>query len=203
MLQKISKVFSYIFYPLFIPYYSFLVLLNDDTYYASRIPAAGKLVLEGYLMVTLVLLPLFSGYLMWRKKMIRTIFLENREERIYPLIVVAIFYYLSYYLLKGIQVSPFFSYYMLGLTFLVLCALVISFFHKISLYMITAGSLLGVLFGLTFGHGIDQSLTIMITLVITGLLASIRMMDDSHNAMEIYTGLVLGFVVMFLLFYFV
>jgi hypothetical protein len=203
MLQKISRIISYIFYPLFIPFYSFLILLNDNGYYSRRIPLKGKLILEGILLVMTVLLPLISCLFLWKKKMIRSIFLETREERIYPLIIVAIFYYTSYYLLKGIHVSAVYSYFMLGTTFLVICALVISFFHKISLYMISLGSLLGVLFGLTLGHGADLTSLIMIVLFITGIIATARLAEKSHKPSEIYSGLLTGFIIMFLLFYFV
>jgi hypothetical protein len=203
MLKRISGIISYLFYPLLIPFYSFLILLNDNGYYSNRITVTGKLIIEGMLFLTLVMFPLFGCYILWRKKMIKSVFMEAREERIYPLIIVAVFYYLTYYLLKGIHLSSAYSYFMLGLTFLVVCSLVISFFHKISLYMVSAGSLLGVLFGLSFGHGIDQTQTIMVVLLITGLLATIRLMDQSHKPAEIYSGLSLGFGVMFVLYYFV
>ena len=203
MLQKISRIISYIFYPLFIPFYSFIILLNDGGYYSRSIPLKGKLVLEGILLVTAVLLPLLSCAFLWKKKMVRTFFLETREERIYPLIMVAIFYYLSYYLLKGIHAPAVYSYFMLGSTFLVICALVITFFHKISLYMISLGSLLGILFGLTLGHGAGQTNLIMLVLFITGIIATARLAEKSHKPLEIYTGLSLGFIIMFLLFYFV
>jgi hypothetical protein len=203
MLQKIARIASYIFYPLFIPFYSFLILLNDNSYNAGRIPYTGKLIIEGLLLVTTIILPLLSCYLFWKKKLIRSVFLETREERIFPLITVAIFYYLTYYLLKGIHVPAVYSYFMLGLTFLVICALIISFFHKISLYMISLGSLLGVLFGLSFGHGMDQTQIIMVTLFITGVMATVRLTDKSHKPLEIYSGLFVGFAIMFLLFYFV
>ena len=159
--------------------------------------------MEVFLLITIVLLPLLSCYLLLKKKMIRSVFLETREERIYPLIIVAIFYYLSYYLLKGIHVSAIYSYFMLGSTFLVICALIISFFHKISLYMISLGSLLGVLFGLTLGHEAGLTQLIILVLFITGVIASVRLMTDSHKPSEIYSGLLVGFTVMFILYYFV
>lgn len=203
MLEKISKVVSYLFYPLFIPYYSFIILLNDNAFYATRLTDSGRLILEGTLFVTLILLPFAICLLLWKKKLIRTIFMVDREERVYPLIIVSIFYYLTYYLLKGLHVSAVYSYFMLGLTFIVVCALVITFFYKISLYMLSTGSLLGLLFGLSFGHGIDQTFTIMGTLVVSGLLATFRSIDETHKPWELYSGLLLGFGVMFLLFYFV
>ena len=135
--------------------------------------------------------------------MIRSLSLETREERIFPLLTVAIFYYLTYYLLKGIHISQIFSYIMLGLTFLVISALIISFFYKISLYMISIGTVSGLTLGLTLGQGVDLMMFFMGSVVVAGVIATVRIMTHSHRSSEIYTGFLLGFTVMFLLFYLV
>lgn len=203
MLKRTSTILSYLFYPLLIPFYTFIWILNDNGYYSARITPQGKWIIMGLLFGTLVLFPFLISLFLYKKNMVKSLFLENREERVYPLLIVAIFYYLTYYLLKGLHISSAFSYFMLGLTFQVLCALVITFFHKISLYMVAMGSVIGLLFGIHLGHGVDQSIPIMTALFVTGVLATVRLNEKSHNAMEIYSGLVLGIAVTFSLFYFV
>jgi hypothetical protein len=203
MEQRITKFISIIFHPLLIPFYTFSLLLNDNGYYSRVILFNGKLIMEGLLLLTTVILPFLAIYFMVKRKMIRSLSLETREERIFPLLTVAIFYYLTYYLLKGIHISHVFSYLMLGLTFLVICALIISFFYKISLYMISIGTVSGLSLGLTLGQGVDLMIFFMGSVVVAGVIATVRIMTHSHRPSEIYTGFLLGFTVMFLLFYLV
>jgi len=197
---RIARIISYIFHPLFVPFYTFLILLNTNNYFSLMIPLKGKLLLSGIILLTTVLLPFFTSRLLLRMKIIHSFFPEIREERIYLLLNVAIFYYLSYYLLKGTQVSMVFSYFMLGSTFLVICALMITFFHRISLHMIGTGGLTGALLGLSLGHSLDVTGFIISVILLAGLTGSARLKINSQQPSEIYSGFLVGITVMFILF---
>jgi hypothetical protein len=197
---RIAKAISYIFHPLFIPFYTILVLLFSDNTLLLNIPLKGKLLLIGIVLLTTVLLPLFSGFIMIRMKIIHSIFPKTREERIYLLLNVAILYYLTYYLLKGTHVSIVFNYFMLGSTFLVICSLIITFFYRISLHMIAAGGLLGGIIGLTFGHSLEATGFILTLTFLAGLMGSARLKTDSQKPAEVYYGFLVGITVMFFLF---
>jgi hypothetical protein len=201
MEKRITKVINILFHPLLIPFYTFSILLNDNGYYSRMILFNGKLIIEGLLLLTIVILPYLTCYFMWKKKMILSLSPERKEERIYPLLVVSVYYYLSYYLLRGIHISQVFSYIMLGLTFIVICAMIISFFHKISLYMISIGTVVGLTLGLTLGQGADLMYFFMSSVVIAGIIATVRIITSSHKTSEICSGFLLGFIVLFLLFY--
>jgi hypothetical protein len=197
---RIAKVISYIFHPLFIPFYTILVLLNTDGFLSLMIPLKGKMLLAGIVLLTTVLLPLFTSLFLIRMKIIQSIFPKTKAERIYLLLNVAIFYFLTYYLLKGTQVSIVFNYFMLGSTFLVICSLIITFFHRISLHMIATGGLLGGIFGLTFGNSLDVTGFILALILFAGLMGSARVRIDSQKPAEVYYGFLVGITVMFLLF---
>jgi len=197
---RIAKVISYIFHPLFIPFYTILVLLNSESYLSVMIPLKGKLLLVGIVLLTTVLLPLFTSLLLIRMKIIHSFFPKTKEERIYLLLNVAIFYYLTYYLLKGTHVSMVFNYFMLGSTFLVICSLMITFFHKISLHMIATGGLLGGMLGLAFGHSRDVTGFILALILLAGITGTARLKIDSQKPAEVYYGFLAGITVMFLLF---
>jgi hypothetical protein len=198
---RIAKVISYIFHPLFIPFYTILVLLNTDSFLSFMIPLKGKILLAGIVLLTTVLLPSFTSLFLIRMKIIQSIFPKTRTERIYLLLNVAIFYYLTYYLLKGTHVSIVFNYFMLGSTFLVICSLIITFFYKISLHMIATGGLLGGLIGLTFLHSVDLTGSILVLILFAGVMGSARLLIiDSQKPEAVYSGFLIGITVMFLLF---
>ncbi len=197
---RIARIISYIFHPIFIPFYTFLILLNTDSYFSFMIPLKGKMLLSGIILLTTVLLPFFTSLLLLRIKIIHSFFPEIQEERIYLLLNVAIFYYLSYYLLKGTQVSMVFSYFMLGSTFLVICALIITFFHRISLHMIGTGALTGTLLGLSIARSLDVTGFIVSVILLAGLTGTARLKINSQQPSEIYSGFLVGITVMFILF---
>jgi hypothetical protein len=202
MEERIAKMFTLVFHPLFVPFYMLLILLNVNTFFAMMIPVKAKLLLSGLVFLTTILLPLLIVFLLYRLKIVKSFHLESREERIYPLLAVAVFYYLTYYLLKSFPISFIFSYYMLGSTFLTILAMIISFYRKISLHMIGIGGMLGLLMGLSLNLSLDLTWFVVAAIILGGFLGFARIQSNSHKPSEIYSGFLVGAGVMFLLFIF-
>jgi hypothetical protein len=202
MEDRFTKILSLVFHPLFIPFYMMLVLLNINRPFAQDILLKTKLILTSMVFVSTILLPLMIVFLLYRLKMVRSFYMEQKEERIYPLLTLAIFYYITYYLLKGFSISFFFSYYMLGSTFLTILAMIISFYRKISLHMIGIGGMLGLLMGISLNLSLDLTWFVIGAIILGGLLGFARIQSNSHKPSDIYSGFLLGAGVMFLLFIF-
>ena len=197
---RVAKVISYLFHPLFIPLYTILVLFNSDNYLSLLVPLKGKMMLVSIVILTTILLPFLTSFVLIRLKIVHSFLPKIREERIYLLINTAIFYYLTYYLLKGIHVSLFFNYFLLGSTFLVICSLMITFFYRISLHMIATGGMLGGVLGLAFGYSMKLTGFILALILLAGLVGTARLITDSQKPGEVYYGFLVGITVMFLLF---
>lgn len=202
MEERIAKMFTIVFHPLFVPFYMLLILLNVNTFFAMMIPVKAKLLLSGLVFLTTILLPLLIVFLLYRLKLVKSFYLQSREERIYPLLTVAVFYYITYYLLKSFPISFIFSYYMLGSTFLTILAMIISFYRKISLHMIGIGGMLGLLMGLSLNLNLDLTWFVISAIILGGFLGFARIQSNSHKPSEIYSGFLVGAGVMFLLFIF-
>ena len=99
MEERIAKIITLVFHPLFIPFYMLLVLLNVNLFFAMMIPVKVKLLLGALVFLTTIILPLLVVFLMVRMKLVKSFRMEAREERIYPLLASAIFYYITYELL--------------------------------------------------------------------------------------------------------
>jgi hypothetical protein len=179
-----------------------LMLLNVNLFFAMMIPVKIKLLLSALVFITTIVLPLLTVFLLYRLKFVKSFQLQTREERIYPLLAVAIFYYLTYYLLKSFPISFIFSYYMLGSTFLTILAMIISFYRKISLHMIGIGGMLGLLMGLSLNLKLDLTWFVVGAVILGGILGFARIQSNSHKPSEIYSGFLVGASVMFLLFIF-
>jgi hypothetical protein len=202
MEERFAKLLTIIFHPLFVPFYMLMILLNVNVLFAILIPIKAKLILSGLVFLTTILLPLLIVFLLYKLKLIKSFYLESREERIYPLLTLALFYYLTYYILKSFPISFIFSYYMLGSTFLTILALIISFYRKISLHMIGIGGMLGLLVGLSLDLGLDMTWFIVAAIILGGFLGFARIQSNSHKPSDIYSGFLVGAGVMFLLFIF-
>jgi len=203
MENRVLKIISLLFHPLFFPVYILLALLFFPWYLASLLPLQEKLMMMGTVVLTTVLVPLLFIYVLYRKKIIRSLYLESRPERIYPLLTVAVCYYITYYLLKGYPVSMLFSYYMLGCTFLAILSLILTFSLKISLHMVGTGGFLGMLVGLALNFSYPLAGAIAGMILVCGLVGYARLKTNSHKPPEVYAGFLVGAVVMFLLFFFV
>jgi hypothetical protein len=202
MEERFAKILTVIFHPLLVPFYMLLILLNVNTFFSMMIPMKAKLILMGLVFLTTVIIPLLIVFLLYRLKIVKSFLLESREERIYPLLAVAVLNYLTYYMLKSFPISPIFSFYMLGSTFLSILAMIISFYRKISLHMIGIGGMLGLLLGLSLSLKLDYTWLLIVVIIVSGLLGFARIQSNSHKPSEIYSGFLVGSGVMFLLFFF-
>lgn len=138
-------------------------------------------------------------YFLFRAKLVSSLYMDKREERTLPLLSIGIFYYLTYYLLKGISLSVLFSYFMLGATLLVLICLFVNFFFKISLHLAGIGGVTGFWIGLSLRQGTPHLFLICLLILLCGLLGFSRLINGNHTVKEIYSGLFLGAGLLFLL----
>ena len=132
--------------------------------------------------------------------MVGTTFLSNREDRTLPYTVSIIFFYLAYYMMKKLEVPAVFTYFMIGATFLNVIILGINFFWKISSHMATIGGLAGMTVGLSYFLGTMYFGLIAVTLLAAGLVGFARLRLQAHTNAQVYSGFLLGFLVIFSLF---
>jgi len=193
--SKIARVLSYLLHPLLIPTYILALLLNIRSFMAMSLPMAFQLTLIGVVVLTTILMPLFLCWLLLRIGILSSIYMNTREERTYPLLAISVFYYLTYFILRGIHISSIFSFYMLGATLLAVMALLLNFSRKISLHTIAAGSTTGLFLGLSLRFGVDLNMEILSSILIAGLIGYARLKSNSHQPAEVYSGFLMGVVV--------
>jgi len=199
MEKNIARAISWLLHPLLIPTYTLAILLNTDIFVPPSVPLTWKLMLTGIILLTTFVIPLTLTWILLRLRMITSFYLETREERIYPILTVAVFYYLTFYLLKGVHLFTVFRYFMLGGTLLAILALVINFYRKISLHTIGMGSVTGLFLGLSLKFGINFNTEILAGILLSGITGYARLKSGSHKPAEIYSGFVLGILVLVLL----
>jgi phosphatidylserine synthase len=69
--------------------------------------------------------------------------------------------------------------------------------------MIGIGATLGLVLGMALNFSFDLFWPLAALIAVSGILAYARLKTNSHKPSEVYTGFLMGAVVMFVLFYFI
>ncbi|PLX02290.1 MAG: hypothetical protein C0595_11305 [Marinilabiliales bacterium] len=202
METKIAKVISALFHPLLIPTYAILLLYSSNLYFVLLLPVKYKYFLLGFVFTTTFLLPAIMMLLLLKAKMISSLQMENRNERVLPLLIVAGFFFGTFFLLKSIPQIAIINFFILGSTVLVFISLIINYVTKISIHMVAHGGLLGTFLGL--GYILNQDLNFFIygIILIGGITAFARLKLKAHSQFQVYLGYLLGVLFMLNLFVF-
>ncbi len=194
--KQIAKILSVLFHPLLIPVWAYFALIWQADLIILRIPYAMIWKLAGLIFMTTFLFPLSIIYLMLRFRLISSLQMPSRQERIAPLLITAVFFYLTYYLLKHLQIAPVLYVYMLGATLLAIIASAISLWWKISLHMLGLGAITGAFAGLALLSPESFHLLFILSVLISGLIGTSRLILLAHKPMEVYVGFFTGFLMM-------
>lgn len=194
--KQIAKILSVLFHPLLIPVWAYFALIWQADLILLRIPYNMIWKLAGLIFMTTFLFPLSIIYLMLRFGLISSLQMPLRQERIAPLLITAVFFYLTYYLLKHLQIAPVLYVYMLGATLLAIIASAISLWWKISLHMIGLGAITGTFAGLVLLSPESFHLLLILSVLISGLIGTSRLILLAHKPMEVYVGFFTGFLMM-------
>ena len=189
---KFSKFISFIFQPLLMPTLGFIILLQMPVYFAVVIPASAKWMLMGIVFFTTFMLPAAFIFFMIKRGMIGSLYIDSREERTVPYIITIVFFILAYYLLKRLQLSPIYAFFMLNAILLVISVLLVNMFWKISSHMAAIGALTGMAIGLSHFLGILFLGLVMGALVLSGLVGYARLRLNAHTPAQVYGGFLLG-----------
>ena len=103
-------------------------------------------------------------------------------------------------MLKQLHISDIYYLFLLGATFLIIIALLITFYWKISVHMIGIGGMLGALIGISFRINVDFVILIALTVLCSGIVGFARLKLNTHKPLQIYTGFLSGVIIMLLVF---
>jgi len=197
MENKIARFFSLVFHPLIITTYFFVLTLHLPFHFSMVIPVQSKWMITGLVFIATFAVPalLISIFSFGMKKLSKP---DEREERYLPFAIAIIFYFMAYYLLNKVQLSPIFNIFNLGATSLLVLCLLITLAWKISVYMAAAGAFTGALLGLAVTLDINLIVLLILTILISGFIGFSRIRSHKHTPAQIYMGYLLGVVTMFL-----
>jgi len=200
MKEKIAKFITYISHPLLMLIYGLAILLNLNSYIAQMISFQGKIYIIAIATIAGVIFPLSFFFFLLKNNVIKTITMETKEERIIPFMMTGVFYYFIFYLFREINLPPLFTMYILFCTLLVAITVLINIWWKISVHMMAAGSIVGLLAGTSLTLNINLIFYISLFVFFSGWIGFARLQLKAHNKAQIYIGFLLGLAYMVILF---
>jgi hypothetical protein len=140
-----------------------------------------------------VFFPAFSLFLARRLKLIQSLSLNSRQDRLVGFIVTMFFYFWTSYVFRNLADTPSVAaHFVLG-TFLVVCATwMCTIFYKVSLHAAAMGGLVSffILYGQTDPY--VSGLYVAVPVLIAGIVCSSRLILGSHNRFEMISGFIAG-----------
>jgi hypothetical protein len=199
MEKRLARIISVVFHPLLIPTYIIAVLINMRAFFALMIPDEAKWKIILLVFLTSAIFPMIALYGMYRLRLISNLMMEKREDRLYPYLAATLFFFLSFYMIRQINISPVYYYSLLGAALLALVTLMINVFWKVSAHTVSMGGVLGILTGLHLVLHIDLSWLIFATVFLGGIVGYARLRAGTHTDAQVYAGYLIGFLGTYLL----
>ena len=201
----IAHFISVVFHPLFIPAIVtwYLVFLQPGLFTGFSIEEK-KLVLirVGY---NTIFFPALTVLLLKGIGFLKNIYLRTQKERIIPYIATNIFYFWTYLVLKNQEGIPLIlRSFILGIFLASSLALIANIYFKVSMHGLGVGAFSGIMLLLIFtGFPYAVFLPAMVIFILTGIVATSRLIVSNHTPFEIYTGILFGIICQLVAFYFV
>ena len=194
MMKYFAQTVSYLLHPMMLPMYFLFFIFQGDTMFAY-IPAQVKLYCYIVTLFSLFFMPLVSLPLLRHFHLIRSYELNEKQERVYPVLVTVIFAFLGFWLLGRMDYTNIVQQLFLVLIILLSVFSVITLRWKISMHMTSIGALCAFLFVIGLKYPGDIRDSFIFILLLAGLLGSCRLYLKKHTPLQVYLGFLFGFVV--------
>lgn len=197
-MKKLAQILSYLFHPIFMPMAGFFIIFNSGIYESNLSVEYKKYAYMVNLLFT-VFLPLALVSLLLYIRQIPTVHLNDRRQRIVPLLLTSISLFSLFLVLHRVFPIPVIQGFSLSIFSVVLILTMINLRFKISIHLGALGGISGLILAIAVFYHKDLFIYLTICLMASGLAASSRLLLKAHNLKEISSGYFIGFFVTFLI----
>jgi hypothetical protein len=184
---------SILFHPLLAIFYAVLILLYPFGFLVARNVELQWISISIVFIYTFVLPTLFILLLRYFK-IISSIKLQNRKERLIPYLFTALFYIHVWILLKNITLFEGIMANAFIISAVIIFVLVVfNFWIKVSAHVLSCCTVLGLILRLSFHYNEIINITVLILcLIVSGLIASSRLYLNAHTIKEVSIASLIG-----------
>lgn len=194
LFKRIPKIFSIIFHPLLMPTLGIYVILTSGTN-ASLLDSDAKNIILTIVVACTLIIPLafVPFYYYWR--ITSSLTMSERQERIVPMAITGTLYYTCFFILHQMSAPRIILAFLFATALSVILNLLVTLKWMISAHMIGIGGLIGLIFSMSVQYHVDTMFYLMLAIILSGFIGFARLSLNAHTPRQVYTGFIVGFVV--------
>ena len=195
-----AKIFSYVFHPLFIPAIGTWYLVFVQPGYFTGMTPHNKMFTLLRVAINTIIFPGATVLLLKALGFSKDIFLRTQRERIGPYVASNIFYFWIYLVLRSqVEIPVILTGFIFGIFLASSVGLIVNSFFKISMHALGMGALSGLMLWIIFtGPAYSIFPAAMAVFILSGLVATSRLIAGEHEPFDIYYGLFFGIICQFI-----
>ena len=191
-MRLFSKIISYIFHPLFIPFAGTITYFLVTPKYSSIELQSGTIL---PIFILTIIIPIIFFLILKNLGLVSSLLMPTLKERKYPfyISILLLFMVLLKVLANNFVIEL--HYYFLSLIIATTSSLIMLFFKfKCSIHVMAMGSLLMFVISLSVHFETNLSVAIAFLTLATGVVASSRLYLRAHSSIEVIIGLFIGLI---------
>jgi len=198
--EKLAKIVSIVFHPLFMPLYGLAILISAPTF-LRYLPPEAKRILFLVVLINNVLIPLALLPFLRYRDIISSYQIDDRRERIIPLLTTSILYCTTSFIVFRFQVPFFLKSFIFATSVVAIIVSMINFWWKISIHAVGAGALTATVLSLSIRMHTPLTWYLLAVVLSSGVVLSARLRLNSHNPSQVWVGYLTGFmgIILFIL----
>lgn len=193
--NKLAIFISFLFHPLWMPFYMVLLLFNISLNGAIVTSIEMWTYISIVVIINTLLLPVSLIWLMVRLGIIESMRMSHPKDRLYPFLVSSIFYFTTWYIFHQLGLFAFLDVVFIIAIILVFLAFVMTIFWKISVHSLSMGAISAAVLVLTAGGFLTAPWFVYLVFIFSGMTGFARLKLKAHSPAQIYVGYLLGFIV--------
>jgi hypothetical protein len=197
-----AKVISIILHPLFIPVYVGWFFIYQLRLF-PQLDGFNQVKLLISFFINYTFLPLVSMLIASKLGFIGSIYMHTQKDRIIPYIITGIFYFWVWYVFRNQGFAPAVVAFSLAIFLGSSIGLLLNSYFKISMHGIAIGIMTSIFIILGLKSDDDMGFYISIVILLSGLLATARLVNEDHHPFEIYMGIFAGILAQVIAYLFV
>ncbi|MBM3421309.1 MAG: hypothetical protein FJY11_09260 [Bacteroidetes bacterium] len=191
----IAWAVTIVFHPVFLPLYGMLLIFNIPALF-SFLPGGARRVVFLMVLVNNVLLPLAMLPLFRLRNMISSYRLEDRRERIIPLLSASLMYFITAIMIYRFQLPALIKAFSFASACVVFVTALLSFRWKVSVHASGAGAMVATVLLISFKMYAVLIWVVVAVILVSGMVMTARIWLREHTPGEVYAGFLAGFTVM-------
>ena len=192
-MKLLAKIVSLLFHPLLMPTLGLLMIFNLAGP-INYLPLELKRVVLVIVAATTFLIPVTLIPLFQLTGLIQSVYLKERKERFWPILMAAFSFFVGYWILSKVPIIPRFINSFIFFTIIsVVISLAITLFWKVSIHMEGMGGITALITILAWRFNPTLIAPVSGIFILSGIVGWARLKMESHQPAEVYTGYAIGF----------